>query len=253
MAIEKSHASMSGIDRQERQQRYIADITPIGVPPELAQRAVDELRFSYEDLEPEHREPVMAIAIEIRKLQKRTREYIFVMGKMLLEAKARISYGHFANWLGVEFELSVSTAQRMMQVATVFPGSTADAARVRHLPDRAIYMLAANSTPVEARERVIELIDAGAVPTSAVVQTIIAEYRPERPARTKRLPPPSPEPELEEEEELEPERPIQFRHHLAAVKLLLRDIAAEYPQVDLKVNAARKAINDLISSLPEGA
>ena len=67
--------------------------------------------------------------------------------------KAKLGHGHFRSWLKVEFEWSISTATRFMQVAEQFKYTN-----LIHLSiaASALYELAAPSTPEAARLEAIE-------------------------------------------------------------------------------------------------
>ena len=57
---------------------------------------------------------------EIKKLMRRTSEDIVNIGQRLIEVKQRLKHGSFTNWLKSEFNWSLSSATKFMQVAEQF-------------------------------------------------------------------------------------------------------------------------------------
>src|SRR5262245_45152690 len=94
----------------------------------------------------------------IRDLGKRTVENIIAIGRHLSEAKLIAGHGNWLPWLNREFGWKEDTARRFMQV---FELSKSRNLRDLDVPVSALYLLAAPSTPEEAREEVIERAQAG--------------------------------------------------------------------------------------------
>ena len=123
-------------------------------------------------------------ADEIRRLGKRAVEDVFEIGRRLTEAKPIAGHGNFLPWLEREFGWSVSTAENYMNLYKLrckFPtvGNVA-------LDLRSLYMLAAPSTPPEARAEIIARAEAGESITAVAVKTAIAKTKssaPRKPAR----------------------------------------------------------------------
>jgi Protein of unknown function (DUF3102) len=92
-------------------------------------------------------------AEEIRRLGRRTIENVIEIGRRLTLCKKEIGHGGWGNWLKQEFDWSESTALRFMQVAEAF-GSNPSRVTDLKLPLRAIYLLAAPSTPAKAVEEI---------------------------------------------------------------------------------------------------
>ena len=94
-------------------------------------------------------EPVELTSLthEIKGLARETIENIISIGKKLLQAKELMPHGEWGNWLQQEFDWSQDTAGNFMNVAKQFP----------QLPEgtdftaEALYILARNSVPPEAR------------------------------------------------------------------------------------------------------
>jgi len=110
--------------------------------------------FDYTTLDAESRSIVQQQTSEIRTLMRRTAQDIINIGQKLISVKEQLGHGQFRNWLKAEFDWSVRTAARFMQVATKFKS-----ANLAHLniAASAVYLLAEPSTPDEAYEEALEL------------------------------------------------------------------------------------------------
>lgn len=91
----------------------------------------------------------------IKAHMKSAAESIIAVGLALKRQKERLPHGMFLPWIEAEFEMSHMTATRFMNVAEVY-GSKANTVLV--LPPKALYELAAPSTPQSVREQVEELV-----------------------------------------------------------------------------------------------
>lgn len=98
-----------------------------------------------------------------------TAEDIIEIGKDLIAVKARLPHGQFLPWIEAEFGMHRMTASRFMQVAEQY-GDKSNI--VLHLDPTALYELAAPKTPLEVREEVEKIIEAGAAITSAAPATL---------------------------------------------------------------------------------
>lgn len=140
-----------------------------------------ELRYDYSLIPAEQRDAVQAAAVDIVRAGRRAQEDLLKIGQLLIDVKDRLEHGQFQEWCSTEFDMSQRTAQRMMQVASVFGGKSDT---VSLLSDSAMYLLAAPSTPEEARVEVIEQAQAtGKSPTKAEVVETIRKHQP-APAQT---------------------------------------------------------------------
>lgn len=142
------------------------------------------LRFDYEQVDEAHRGQVMQAAVQIKASADRMRDSIFAIGNRLLEVKDYLPHGQFGEWLRVEFDLSVRMAQNMMNVAREYGGKSET---VSLLSDSVLYLLAAPSTPAEAREAVEQQVAVtGKPPTRTEVKRVIDKHRPApEPSRAK--------------------------------------------------------------------
>ncbi len=141
----------------------------------------EPLRFDYDQIATEYREHVIDATVSIRRHARRAQEDMIAMGKRLLEVKGLLPHGQFEQWIGAEFDLSIRTAQNLMNVAQEFEGKNET---VSLLSNSVLYMLAAPSTPESAREQAIaEAQQTGKSPTKARVKGIIAGHRQDTSAR----------------------------------------------------------------------
>jgi phage N-6-adenine-methyltransferase len=130
----------------------------------------DEL---YTSLDAETRIIVQQRTGEIKTLMRRTAQDIIEIGQKLIEVKARLGHGLFGTWLRSEFEWSERTAQNFMNVAEVFKSATvADL-----IPPKALYLLAASSTPEAVREEALQRAELGERITYDRARAIIREYQ----------------------------------------------------------------------------
>lgn len=134
----------------------------------------DDLRaFDYTALDAETRIVVQQRTGEIKSLMRRTAQDIIEIGLKLTEVKARLGHGSFGGWLKAEFEWSERTAQNFMRVADAFKSATvADL-----IAPKALYLLAAPSTPDEARAEALEQASAGGRLSVRQAKELIERHR----------------------------------------------------------------------------
>lgn len=140
------------------------------------------LAYDYEQIEPAHRGLVQEAALEIHKWQRNTIE----LGETLLAVKEVLPHRQFMEWLQVEFDMSERMIQHTMNVARTY-GAPEKRNIVTVLSPSALYLLAAPSTPKEARAEVEAMLYAGQVPTRADVKRVVLTYMQPKP---KQLPGP---------------------------------------------------------------
>lgn len=131
--------------------------------------------FDYQQLDAETRIVVQQRTSEIKALMKRTAQDIIEIGEKLIEVKERLGHGHFGTWLEGEFDWKERTARNFMAVAEQF--KSANFADLDFAPS-ALYLLAAPSTPPEARQEAIERAEQGETITHRTAQEIVAEHKP---------------------------------------------------------------------------
>lgn len=131
--------------------------------------------FDYSQLDSETRIVVQQRTSEIRTLLKRTAQDRIDIGVKLLDIKSRLNHGYWLNWLKVEFDGSEDTAENLMNAAKHFgqiPNSS-------EFQAKALYMLAAPSTPLEARTEAIER-SAHEPITTQVAKQIVEKHKPQK-------------------------------------------------------------------------
>jgi hypothetical protein len=140
----------------------------------------------------------------IRCLGNRAKEDLIEIGRRLVDAKRLAGHGRWLTWLDQELGWTEKTAQRFIKV---YEFSQADIFKYDKLsnlevPVSAIYLLAAPSTPNEARESIIERARNGeSVPVVEVKRVIeTAKGRAQPAARSKKAPEPDPPPPPSDEE-----------------------------------------------------
>jgi hypothetical protein len=140
--------------------------------------------FDYTPLEAPVADQARSPAYRIRE----TLEDLVEVGKDLLAVKQGLPDGQCGPWLRAEFGWSERSAQNFMAVAQSFGGKDEILADLAIQPTTA-YLLAAPSTPDEARQTAIECAEAGEQITTAVAKEILVETRKRRPREAKEIPP----------------------------------------------------------------
>lgn len=129
--------------------------------------------FDYRFLPAADRAMVKTRADEIRQCLKRTAQDILEVGVRLTQVKARLPHGMFGDWLKHEFDWSERTAQRFMSVASAFKSVTVSDLDIQ---PRALYLLAAPSTPDAARLSAIERASDGERISYGRAKAIVATH-----------------------------------------------------------------------------
>ncbi len=131
--------------------------------------------FNYAALDSNTADQLKKAAQEIRTCQHSAGLSIVEIGVKLIRVKASLDHGQFGSWLREEFGWSERTAQNCMRVAEVFQ---AKSETVADLPASLIYKLAAPSTPIEIREKVIAGLEEGRLIDCVEVTKEIERCRP---------------------------------------------------------------------------
>jgi Protein of unknown function (DUF3102) len=92
-------------------------------------------------------------------------------GRRLVECKAQCGHGNWLPWLEREFGWDERTARRYISVHEL--AGKSDTVSDLDIPMRSIYLLAAPSTPEEARQAVVEAAADGERLTHVQVKDII--------------------------------------------------------------------------------
>ena len=135
--------------------------------------------FDYGVLDVETRIVVQQRTSEIKERIQRSAQGIIEIGARLSEVRSRLEGNSFDGWLKTEFDWSRRTAYNFIGVHEQF--GRANFAQL-DIAASALYLLAAPSTPPEAREEAIERAEAGEKITHQVAQQIVVEHKPPKPA-----------------------------------------------------------------------
>jgi hypothetical protein len=140
--------------------------------------------FDYKALDTETRDFVAERTERIRTRLRRAVEDIVGIGSDLLAVKDRLPHGQFLAWLAAECEMSERTAYNWMNVAAKF----ATVASLEGISPRALYMLAAPSTPSEAVEEALAAAATGETVGPAQAEAIIERHKGAPEAKPDELP-----------------------------------------------------------------
>ncbi|MGV2829145.1 DUF3102 domain-containing protein [Myxosarcina sp. GI1(2024)] len=131
-------------------------------------------RFDYGNLDSETKISVEQHALEIKSLIRQTAQDIVSIGQKLTEVKRKLKHGNFRNWLRTEFNWSMSSATKLMQVSEQF--KDVNFANL-NFSTSALYILAAPSTPKEARQQALKLASHGEQITYSLAKVIVNRYK----------------------------------------------------------------------------
>src|SRR5215467_1130162 len=140
--------------------------------------------MSTKNTPPARPDPVLAEhAAAIRKLGRQTVENVVEIGRLLTECKRICGHGKWLPWLEREFGWEETTAQRFMRVHEL---ALSKSGNLPDLPVSAIYLLAAPSTPKEARDEIIERAQAGEKVKVAKAKRVIKRHKSQSSKRKQR-------------------------------------------------------------------
>ena len=105
---------------------------------------------------------------------RRTSHDIIIIGQKLIEVKQHLGHGSFMNWLKSEFSWSVSTATKFMRVGEQFKFVNFTNLNINA---SALYLVAAPSTPQEARAEVLERASLGENISYTKVKAIVWQHK----------------------------------------------------------------------------
>jgi hypothetical protein len=128
-------------------------------------------------------------AAEIRRLGKRVVGDVIEIGRRLAECKRICGHGNWLPWLDREFKWDERTARNFMSVHEMALKS--ENFSDLDLPISGLYLLAAPSTPAEARTTIIARAQTGESVSVAVVKRVIDSAKGRKPLSTTKPPPPA--------------------------------------------------------------
>ena len=141
---------------------------------QLMPNLVNQKSFNYEILDQQTQISVKQKTSEIKGLIRQTAQDIFKVGKKLAEVKQQLKHGQFRNWLKTEFNWSVSSATKFMQVSEQFKNVNFTDF---NFATSALYVLAAPSTPESAREHALQLASRGENITYSLAKLIVKHHK----------------------------------------------------------------------------
>lgn len=147
--------------------------------------------FDYNALDSETRVIVQQKAVEIRDRMRSAAQAVIEIGERLIDVKERLGHGKFGQWLDAEFQWSADTARNYMNVAERFGQNP----KISEFAPSALYLLAAPSTPEDARTEAINLAEQGQKITHAVAKQIVTTHKEQAPPKPKPAAAPAPKPE----------------------------------------------------------
>lgn len=112
----------------------------------------------------------------IKLKMKRSVSDIIDAGKRLHAVKKRLPHGYFKKWIETELGCHYTTGVNLMRVAEVF-GDSQEKVSNMGVAASILYFLATPSTPKQAREKVIQLIEDGEKVSYAETKEIVKQYR----------------------------------------------------------------------------
>ena len=143
-------------------------------PDSLNVYSSNSISYNYSHLEAKSQTVIIERTDEIKNLIRRTANNIIEIGHKLHEVKRIIGHGHFGNWLKTEFNWSVATATKMMQASEHF--KNVNFTNLNFSPS-AIYLLAAPSTPEQARTEALTKAKQGQPITYTLAKQIVGHHK----------------------------------------------------------------------------
>jgi hypothetical protein len=146
--------------------------------------------FNYQSLDSETSQFVQFQTVKIRGFWRQSVRNIIEIGQCLIAVKARLGHGNFENWLTAEFDWGLWTARKFMQVAEQFKSVNFTETSI---DASALYILAAPSTPEEARQEALARAEAGEAINYTTAKKIKEKYSSPQPK-----PKPKSQPEVQQ-------------------------------------------------------
>ncbi|MEY2832508.1 MAG: hypothetical protein RLZZ574_1766 [Cyanobacteriota bacterium] len=112
----------------------------------------------------------------IKSKMKRSVTDIIDAGKRLHAVKKKLPHGYFKKWIEIELGCHYTTGVNLMRVADIF-GDSQEKVSNMGVAASILYFLATPSTPKQAREKVIQLIEDGENISYAETKKIVKEFR----------------------------------------------------------------------------
>lgn len=134
----------------------------------------NESDFDYQQLNSQTREQIQALTTDIRNRLRRCALDIYQIGHDLCLIKQQLQHGQFRTWLKVEFNWSVSAANKFMNVSQRFQVEELETVDIS---PSALYILAAPSTPNEVRKYALAQANQGKPITFSMAKQLIEDNK----------------------------------------------------------------------------
>lgn len=131
-------------------------------------------QFDYQQLNYQKREQIQKLTVDIKNRLRRCAKDIVEIGNDLCIIKQELQHGQFRSWLKAEFDWSVSTANKFMQVSKQFKPE--DLETIEIAPS-ALYILAAPSTPDQVRSQALKQAKQGNPVTFSFAKQLLQENK----------------------------------------------------------------------------
>jgi hypothetical protein len=141
------------------------DTSPTNLP------AVTLSRFDYSSLDATVADEARTAAMRIKERYHGFKNGLLEVGRDLLMIKEKLGHGNFGNWIKAEFTMTDRSAQNLMNAARF---ANANSEIVSVMPLKAIYMLAAPSTPDAVRKEIVGKLEKGERPAMSEIKKQIA-------------------------------------------------------------------------------
>lgn len=142
--------------------------------PETAPLPVSTFIFNYATIsEATVRKQAQDAATRIRSKLDKAKATFLEIGRDLLSIKAKLAHGEFSKWIEAEFDMTIRTAQNMMNAAELADKHET----LSVLSPTIIYKLAAKSTPDEVHTEVVSQIKNGTIPHARNIDELITQKK----------------------------------------------------------------------------
>lgn len=119
------------------------------------------------------RQQAQDAATRIRENMAKTKATYIAIGRDLLSIKDQLAHGEFTKWIEAEFNMTIRTAQNMMNAAELIKSFAA----VSVLPQAVIYKLGSKSTPTQVKADIAAMITNGTKPKAHEVELQITNAK----------------------------------------------------------------------------
>jgi hypothetical protein len=131
--------------------------------------------------DPDNPRTLARYANDIRSLRKRVSSDIIEIGRILIESKKLAGHGNWLSWLEREFQWTDDTALNYMRVYEL--AKNRNFRDLSNIPISGLFLLAAPSTPEEAKQEATSRAEAGEPITLNTVREIVKRARQDDDAR----------------------------------------------------------------------